>query len=227
MTKSNKILGALAILGVSAVMASCGGGSGSSGKKLASNEFLGDMPNLVYQRALKDSINDAKKYAEREKFKEKASFDKSDMEKFKKMEEGFDAEEQAVKDQFNADVEKVKPSLVGKDIPFEMEEGCGYEISSLKISGVERSVAVEFDVKITDESALKVFNWMTVCFYFQALDKDGNLIGKDYYGESRHTTIDMSQKNGTTAKGTLYLVVKEDAAEMVNFAKIKFVNKPK
>jgi hypothetical protein len=33
----------------------------------------------------------------------------------------------------------------------------------------------------------------------------------------------MSQKNGTTAKGTFYLVNRWNAKEMVNFAKIKFV----
>jgi hypothetical protein len=200
---------------------SCGGG----GKKLASNEFLGDMPNLVLQKAVKDSIRDAKKHAERDAFKEKnmGSKDKSVWEKAKEMEEKFDAERKAADEQFNAEVEKLKPSLVGKVLPVEVENGCGYEVSNLKISDLSTAVKVEFEVKITDESAVTVRNWGTVNFYFQALDKDGNLIGKAYYGEVRNTSITMSQKNGTIGKGSFYLVNEHDAEEMVNFAKIKFV----
>jgi hypothetical protein len=227
MTKRTRILGMLAIFGMSVVMmTSCGGGSGSVGKKLASNEFLGDLPNLVYQKAINDSIREAKEHTEKEKFKQDNSknFDKSTGEKWKKMEEQFKTEKKAAEEQFNAEVEKLKPSFVGKELPFEVEDGCGYEVSGLKISDLNRAgTQVEFEVAITDGTVIKTQGWGTLAFYFQVLDKDGNLIGKDYSGEFRNTTINMSQKNGTTAKGSFYLVDKHDAAEMVNFAKIKFV----
>jgi hypothetical protein len=219
MTKRNRILGMLAIFGMSVVMmTSCGGGSSSvSGKKLASNEFLGDMPNLVYQKAINDSNRDAQKDAEKEKVRQ-------DPEKWKKMEDKFDAEEEAAEEHFNAEVEKLKPSLVGKELPFEVEDGCGYEVSGLKISNLNSAgVQVEFEVTITDGTVIKTQGWGTLAFYFQAIDKDGNLIGKDYFGEFRNTTINMSQKNSTTANGSFYLVNDKDAAEMANFAKIKFV----
>ena len=222
MKKSN-IFGLLAILGLSAmILASCGGGSGS-GKKLATNELLGDLPNLVYQKAINDSIRDAKQHAEREKFKEDNSknFDKSVGMKWKKMEEEFDAEQKAANDEVSAEAEKIKPSLVNKALPFEVEEGCGYEVSDLKIIDVDGnwypSAKVEFEVKITDEKAVKIYQWGTLDFGFHLLDKDGNLLDKD------HTTITMSQKNGTTAKGHFYLVHKRNARQMVDFAKIKFI----
>jgi hypothetical protein len=225
MTKVNKFLGAFAILGLSAViMVSCGGGNGSSnaGKKLASNEFLGDLPNVVSQWVYKDSVLNAQKYAEREAFKEKnaGTKDKSVGQKAKEMEEKHAAQYKEAKAQFQAEVEKLKPALVGKTLPFEVEEGCGYEVSGLKICDLDESAKVEFEVKITDEKAIKVYQWGTLDFIFQVLDKDGNIIGKD---NTRHTTITMSQKNGETAKGTFYLVDKADAKEIVNFAKIKFV----
>ena len=230
MTKRNRILGSLAILGLSAVMmASCGGGSGSgsgSGKKLAGNEFLGDLPNVVSQWAYKDSVLNAQKYAEREAFKEKyaGTKDKSVGQKAKEMEEKHAAQYKEAKEQFNAEIEKLKPALVGKILPFEVEDGCGYEVSDLKISDLnEAGAQVEFEVKITDEKAIKTRGWGTLAFYFQVFDKDDNLIGKAHYGDARSTTINMSQKNGETAKGSFYLVDKADAKEIVNFAKIKFV----
>ena len=46
-------------------IASCGGGS--VGKKLVSNEILGDLPNLVNQKHLTDSVRKAKTEAEESK----------------------------------------------------------------------------------------------------------------------------------------------------------------
>jgi len=226
MTKSN-ILGLLAILGLSAmILVSCGGGSGS-GKKLATNEFLGDMPNLIYQKAYNDSIRKAEEKTEEKKLEKEYASKKLDESAYKKGMELYQKFETRKKEEdakFKAEIEKIKPQLVGKEIPFEMEEGCGYEVSGLKISDLSNAgVKVEFEVTITDEKAVKIYQWGTLSFYFQVLDKEENPIGKSYYGEVRHTTIIMSQKNGVTAKGSFYLIDKKDAKEMVNFAKIKFV----
>ena len=226
---SMKILKTVLTVAVIALMASCSGGSGSSGKKLASNDILGDMPDLVYQYEYSDSVIKAKRDVEREKFKKDGTLDKSTWEKYSKMDAKFDAERDALKAKFDAEVEKLQPSLLGKNIPFELEDGCGYEVSSVKIIDLNKNsgAKVEFEVKITDESAFKIRSWGSVPFYFKTLDKDGNLIGKDYYGEERDESIIMSSKNGTTGKGNFYLAdSKKVAAEMVNFAKIRFIKDP-
>ncbi|MCL2597758.1 MAG: hypothetical protein FWD66_08935 [Paludibacter sp.] len=218
-----KFILAVAII---ATMASCG--SGSSGKKLASNDILGDLPNLVYQKSINDSILEAEQTAEESKFKDvKKDLSKSEIEKLwaeaMKIDAKFKEREKAADEKFDAEIEKIKPQLIGKDIPYEVEDGCGYTVSSVKIKDVGNFANAEFEVSITDESAFKTRTWGYVQFCYQLLDKSGNLVDKEYSGEFSSTSISMSQKNGATGKGTISIFGRSRAPQIVNFAKIKFI----
>ncbi len=123
-----KILKSILAVAIIATMASCGGGSGS-GKKLAKNDVLGDMPNVVYQHFQVDSIIDAD---EKEAYKGIKS--EKDFGKAMKIKAKFDEREEKEDAQFKANIEKIKAELVGKDIPYEVENNVGYEIMSCKVS---------------------------------------------------------------------------------------------
>jgi len=221
MTTTNRILGTLAIVGLSVMMlVSCGNGSSSvvSGKKIATNEFLGDLPNLVYQKHFTDSIRISKRSAERKKFE---GGSKSDREKWEKVKAKYDALEKEDNAKFEAELEKIKPTLMGRDIPFEVEEGTGYDILSCKIVGVSgNGVTVEFEVKITDVKVcgppLNNMFTTTISIWtsMQQLDKNGNQIGSD-----GSVYVDMPGKeNGIIGKGEYHI-----SAQHADFAKLRFI----
>jgi hypothetical protein len=202
------------------LISSCGGGSGSGGSKLAKNDFLGDMPNIVYQKHLTDSIRNAEEKAALSKITGKSN---SDMEKAMKIYEKFKTRKKTEDEQLKANVEKIKPELIGKDIPFEVEEGAGYEITYCKISDVESSsISVDFEVKITDVAVAGISNYgkPRIIVTVQDIDKDGKQIDANgaYY-------IDISGKeNGATGKSKLLVSIsKQNAKGYVNFANFKFI----
>ena len=202
------------------LISSCGGGSGSGGSKLAKNNFLGDMPNIVYQKHLTDSIRNAEEKAALSKITGKSN---SDMEKAMKIYEKFKTRRKTEDEQLKANIEKIKPELIGKDIPFEVEKGAGYEITYCKISDVESSsISVDFEVKITDVAVAGISNYgkPRIVVTVQDIDKDGKQIGANgaYY-------IDISGKeNGATGKSKLIVSIsKRDAKEYTNFANFKFI----
>ena len=213
------------LLVVSALMCglmftNCGGGSGS-GKKLASNEFLGDLPNLVYQNGFKDSVRNAKEDAEMNKLNPSKI---SDWEKGAKIKEKFKAQKEEAKKEFNAELEKLKPAIVGKDIPFEMEEGLGYEIISFNVTEIDSygSVRTNLEVKITDPKEANLMRYANaLSVKLHEVDTDGNKIGYE-----REFNINLSGKTeGATGNYTYYVIsfYPKDAVKYVNFDKIKFV----
>ena len=219
MTKQSKIFGMLAIVGLSAMMMiSCGGGSGSvkSGKTIARNDVLGDLPNLVYQHRYVDSVYSAQRSAE----KEKIMTDKNGAEKYEKIKAKYKALDDAEDAKFEAELEKIKLELIGKDVPFEVEEGTGYEILSCKIVLVDGSgVSAEFEVKVTDVDVVSPYKslfskTMTVVCTVQDIDKNGNQIGSN-----GAIYLDFpARENGAIAKKTTRIFANE-----VDFAKIKFI----
>jgi hypothetical protein len=220
MTKCNKILGSLAILGLSAMMmVSCGGGSSSSGKKLASNDVFGDLPSLKYQYENQDSELKAKAKDEQKNL----PFNESGLKKAKAIDEKYAAKRKATKEKFAADVEKLKPSLIGKAIPYEVEEGAPFEITSCKIVELfdSGSIRYEFELKITDAKAIQP-NWSNEFWVFcDYLDKDGN----KFDGNSSGVVIPREEKvDGAT------FTHQEPSSfsspeKYVNFAKIRFLAK--
>jgi len=219
MTKQSKIFGMLAIVGLSAMMMiSCGGGSGSvSSKKLAGNEVFGDLPNLVYQKHFSDSVLKVEQKAELGKLNPKS---KSDWEKGSKIKEKFETREREEKAKYEAEIEKIKQQLVGKEIPFEVEEGAGFEITSCKISDVSRygTVSIDCEAKITDVATVKFSPFSTVLkLEMLAIDKNGNQIIKD---DMCHVSFPKVE-NGAIGKKTAGFYISKEFAD---FAKVKFVN---
>ena len=218
MTKQNKFLVAFAILGLSVmILASCGGGS--AGKKLANNEFLGNLPNLMYQKAFTDSVNKAKYNAEMKKLDGKKA---SDWEKGAKISKKYKARDNEDDAKYEAEIEKIKQTLIGKNIPFEVEEGTGYEILSCKISDVKTDrIYVEFEAKVTDVNKVFPSKYSkSLSGTPLSIDKNGKQIGIHYF------TLNFSDnKEGTTNKGNIDIFLKKEAAQYADFAKIKFIKK--
>jgi len=201
-------------------IASCGGGS--VGKKLASNDFLGDLPNIVYQKHLTDSIIKA----DQKTAMDKLDWNKqSDWKKGEKIKQKFDAKSNEANTKFEAELEKLRPTLTGKAVPFEMEEGLGYEVTSFKVTEVTEygSVSTELEVKITDPKEAAIMKYVNVLnVKMQEVDKDGNEIGY-----LRDFNVNLSGKTeGATGNYTYYSVtVRANEQKYADFAKIKFIKK--
>jgi hypothetical protein len=209
----NVVAIAICLAGVT-VLSSCSGGSGSSGKKLASNDILGDFPNLVHQQGIKyDTWND--KYTD--------ALEGDSEAKVEKLREQWDVEVE----KYKAEVEKIKSVIVGKTIPVEVEDGLGFEINSCKISNLSAGekgggdVYYELEVTVTDVKVTGMSKYdKSIRFQVQYLDKAGNQIGDLGWGH-----IDVSEiADGATGKSTDNYITIEDAEQFVNFAKLKFVS---
>ena len=198
----------------------CGGSGGSGGgKELDKNEFLGNMPNLIYQQSLIDSIRNAER---NEKMSKLDGNSKSDLEKASKIAEKFSTREEKERKAFEAKLEEAKAELLGKDIPYEVENGTGCEITSCKIIGIDgNGVNVKVEVKITDAKSANINRYGEfIDFTKQDMDKDGNPISG--VGLCR---FDLSGKtDGATGKKSTYISIYGDNIEQyVNFAKLKFI----
>ena len=195
----------------------CGGSGG--GKELEKNEFLGNMPNLIYQQSIIDSTRNAER---NEKMSKLSGKSKSDYEKASKIAEKFSTRKEEERKAFEEKLEKIKLELVGKEIPYEVEGGAGCEITSCKIINVDGSgVSVEVEVKITDAKSANINRYVNfIDFTIQDMDKDGNPISGA--GLCR---FDLSGKtDGSTGKKSTYISIYGDNIEQyVNFAKLKFI----
>ncbi|MDL2254651.1 hypothetical protein LJB78_00015 [Bacteroidales bacterium OttesenSCG-928-J16] len=224
--KKNILLFIVTLLTAS-FFAACGGsegGSASSGsaKKLAKNEILGDMPNAVYQHYLVMEAIDADKKANKIDVNSE-----KDLEKQKKLNEKYKALKKEEEGKFKATVEKIKAELVGKEVPFELEKGIGYEVTSCKITNVEgKTVHVAFEVKVTDLQTAHMTATRIPDLIVSSceLDKTGAQIGSN---NGYH--IELSERAvGATGKATSSIIMNLGNAEQyVDFAKILFKkNKP-
>ncbi len=215
----NVVAIAICLAGVT-MLSSCGGRSGSSGKKLASNEFLGDLPNLIYQKHLSDSIFEADMKAEADKLGKS----EKDFEKAMKLHEEYKLREKEEDTKYENEIEKIKPALLGKEIPVEVEAGSGYEITSCKISDVNsNSIFAEFELKITDINVAPFPRYGNIlAVTVQTIDKNGNQIGSD----GAYSVELADRANGATGKAKIYITIRpSDAKQHVDFAKVKFINK--
>jgi hypothetical protein len=225
MTKKSKICTfLLAGTMVTAGLSSCGGGG--SVKRLSANDVLGDIPSLIYQNRQQDSILDAQGKAEAEKAK--------DFEKLGKLMKKYDAKDKELKAKFEAGVETAKPKLVGKDVPFSVADGLGYEIKSFKIVDVEKGgqVQAEYTLKVTDAVTVSgVFRSLSsggaVITNFHALNRAGEVIGNDGAGYlDLPKDLKKENLNGTELKGMYYFnITGKKAPQWVDFAKVEFIKK--
>jgi len=146
----------------------------------------------------------------------------SDWAKAMKIDEKFKLRKKTETEKYNAEVEKIKPTLIGKSIPVEVENGLGFEITSSKIINAEsHGIQIELELKITDVKAANIMRYAKQIYLTaQNIDKDGNQIGSNggYY-------VEISDRaNGATGIIKYYLgIYARDAERFSNFAKIKFV----
>lgn len=216
---------------------SCGGSGGSGGsakfKKFPKNEILGDLVNIVAEYYVKDSANTADFKATEEKIKEKYGTIQNGKGYDNYKEEYVQYTER--KDQLKADmesaIEKEKANVIGKSVPFEMEDDLGYEVTECKIVDVNKhgGFQIAITVKLTDpeKASLTGFSKGNLYIHYQYIDKDGNIIQNSDENVGHGGNVELADKNAGTV-GTI--VSLEDigwhsgkwAKNFGNFAKLRF-----
>ena len=243
--KKKSVLATLFCAGIfatSLILASCGGGGDSETKtknevkfqKSPKNEILGDLVNISCEYAAKWNVSEAEYEEARQKNKEKYAdnSDKREQNYAKISAEHKERGKQIVADA-NAALEKEMATLIGKDIPFECEEGLGFEVVECKISGITKhmgscnrtTLTFNYKVKPVDANIIEKLDSMRSGLYKcldangnVLLDSKGNEIGANVLGISYNEKKQL--KNGETIEKEGWFVLEPCFA---NFAKIKFV----
>lgn len=77
-------------------------------------------------------------------------------------------------------IEQEKATLIGRDIPFEVDPEAGFEVTSCKISDLNKlgNIEVKVQIKITDPAKAHLFGFSKneMYFDFKFVDTEGNLI---------------------------------------------------
>ena len=220
------------------LLTSCGGGEGGGKnnvkiEKFPKNEILGNMVNIVNEHYVLDSINKAE-------FKElKNKYDVKNEKEYEKYKEQYTKLTEK-KEELNADylsaVEAEKVNLIGKSIPFEMEDDLGYEVTELKIVDVSKYGGFKMSVtaKLTDPNKEILVGSSRVNLYchLQFIDKNGNIIKNGDENIGHVFEVSLPDKN-PGAVGTAESL--EDigwhsgrfAKNFANLSKVRFVKKNK
>ena len=243
--KKKKVFATLfcaSIFATSLILASCGGGGDSETKtknevkfqKSPKNEILGDLVNISCEYAAKWNASEAEYEEARQKNKEKYAdnSDKREQNYAKISAEHKERGKQIVADA-NAALEKEMATLIGKDIPFECEEGLGFEVVECKISGITKhmgscnrtTLTFNYKVKPVDAKIIEKLDSMRSGLY-KCLDANGNVLLDSKGNEVETNVLGISYnekkqlKNGETIEKEGWFVLEPCFA---NFAKIKFV----
>ncbi len=230
------------IFATSLILASCGGGGDGETKtksdvkfqKSPKNEILGDLVNISSEYAAKWNASEAEYEEARQKNKEKYAdnSDKREQNYAKISAEHKERGKQIVADA-NAALEKEMATLIGKDIPFECEEGLGFEVVECKISGITKhmgscnrtTLTFNYKVKPVDAKIIEKLDSMRSGLY-KCLDANGNVLLDSKGNEVETNVLGISYnekkqlKNGETIEKEGWFVLEPCFA---NFAKIKFV----
>lgn len=215
----------VALIVTAAMFASCGGVNSSEGDKstgkLSKNDILGNMPSLVYNKNVQDSIIKAKYKAQMDKLTE---YSEKTMKKAGEISEKQKVELEEVKTKFQEDITKEKVTIVGNTVPYEVAEGAGYEVTRFVITDIQENgqVVCEFQVRITDfaNASTTGFSNPKLIVTWMELDKSGNQIGAN-----NAAYIDVSSKdNGASGTYKSFITInKKEAFQYVDFAKISFI----
>ena len=243
--KKKKVFATLFCAGIfatSLILTSCGGGGDSETKtknevkfqKSPKNEILGDLVNISCEYAAKWNASEAEYEEARQKNKEKYAdnSDKREQNYAKISAEHKERGKQIVADA-NAALEKEMATLIGKDIPFECEEGLGFEVVECKISGITKhmgscnrtTLTFNYKVKPMDAKIIEKLDSMRSGLY-KCLDAKGNILLDSKGNEVETNVLGISYnekkqlKNGETIEKEGWFVLEPCFA---NFAKIKFV----
>ena len=226
----------------SLILTACGGGGDGEAKtksdvkfqKSPKNEILGDLVNISSEYAAKWNASEAEYEEARQKNKEKYAdnSDKREQNYAKISAEHKERGKQIVADA-NAALEKEMATLIGKDIPFECEEGLGFEVVECKISGITKhmgscnrtTLTFYYKVKPVDAKIIEKLDSMRSGLY-KCLDANGNVLLNSKGNEIETNVLGISfnekkqLKNGETIEKEGWFVLEPCFA---NFAKIKFV----
>lgn len=226
----------------SLILTACGGGGDGEAKtksdvkfqKSPKNEILGDLVNISSEYAAKWNASEAEYEEARQKNKEKYAdnSDKREQNYAKISAEHKERGKQIVADA-NAALEKEMATLIGKDIPFECEEGLGFEVVEGKISGITKhmgscnrtTLTFNYKVKPVDAKIIEKLDSMRSGLY-KCLDANGNVLLNSKGNEIETNVLGISfnekkqLKNGETIEKEGWFVLEPCFA---NFAKIKFV----
>lgn len=194
-----------ALLMVTFLMTSCGGGAG----KTVTNDYLGEYPSIVknYKQKIEDLEKDAKSNTDLNKAFEIA----------KKIEN--------MKDEFKAKLEEYsKTYKFEKDIPFEPLAGTKYTINSIKVDRVnDGGLGLAFAATINEDLKNEYNNYeQTLMIYIQALSADGQVIPGSYTVAVSTPMADL--KKGLQTKMTCAWSSSK-TKDFENFAKIKEITK--
>ena len=193
--KKKKVFATLFCAGIfatSLILASCGGGGDSETKtknevkfqKSPKNEILGDLVNISCEYAAKWNVSEAEYEEARQKNKEKYA-DNSDKreQNYAKISAEYKERGKQIVADANAALEKEMATLIGKDIPFECEEGLGFEVVECKISGITKhmgscnrtTLTFNYKVKPVDAKIIEKLDSMRSGLY-KCLDDNGNVL---------------------------------------------------
>lgn len=201
-------------------LTSCkGDGEASSSKGLNKNEVIGNIPSIIYQFQQKDSVLDAKSQADFDKIKEKA-----DEKKIKVLYEKYQKQKEALAQEKESIIEKEKSVLVGKQIPYEMEEALGFEVTNFVIKDIDKDgqIEAEFEVKLTNPSIAQLMGYSTTELVVSTVyvNKSDEVFGSP---SAFYVPLD-SKEIGATGTYKSYIHIRSrDAKDFVEFAKLRFV----
>lgn len=225
-------------------LTSCGDGGESSSKetgekfqKLPKNEVLGDLVNISCEYAAKWRASEAEFEEARQKNMEKYANDSDKREQnYQKISASHKERGKQIVADANAALEKEMATLNGKALPFECEEGMGFEVEECKITGITKhagscnrtTLSFVYKLKPTDADILKSISPLTNPAEYTFVDASGNVLlnekGEDGVTQPISFNNDMLKqlRNGETIERDGWVVLEPC---MANFAKIKFAKR--
>jgi hypothetical protein len=213
----------LTVAAAVAAMASCGGGSGA-GKKIASNDILGDLPNIVYQKHLTDSTLDADEQAAGEKLGTPEN--DSDYKKAMKIIEEFKAKKQEAKEKYEADLQTELAKAAGREIPVTysaalQSSGMYFYNAAAKLAGGEGKIAVAFTLSAKQDFTVPKYKNLDYYVYFRFTAADGSTLAKSVLPTVKAETSDKTYTAGTHL--TDYSFPLRLSAKYADFTGIEFI----
>lgn len=208
---------------IAILFSACGGNSINT---LPKNEILGNIPSIIHQKSQQDSIRETKSKT--------IADNTEDEEKLIKLAYKFEEESEKAQTEFEEALVKEGEKLTGRDIPFSFTESQGYEITSLKITGVTEKgeVSIGYTVKLTDVSKINFVRPLMglgegrVSLPVQFIDKAGNVLGKStYYLFFNKSEVKNASDliNGMEVDFYNSIPVFNDTKGYSDFAKIEFL----
>ncbi|MDR1887110.1 MAG: hypothetical protein LBQ70_04265 [Prevotellaceae bacterium] len=210
-------------MAVVAAFTACGGGSP---KGFSKNDILGNLPLIVYKKAQQDSIFKAQSQAQIPK-------DKNDMATLERLLKKAWKQMEEAKSQYRAEIEAELKNVSDKEIPFSMEEGLGFEATSVKFVDFkdDGEVKILLKVRITDVSKLNLTyplqRGQRAQFHIpvQFLNSADKVLD-----EQKFQYVYLDTKNSDDIKNgdeyrqmTNFYLIAGNARDYVDFAKVKFV----